>query len=337
MKKLLISGPIFNTPSGPSGQGGKLYQKFKDEGFKVSKRSFYRNKLFRIIDTLSFVVFKQSKYDIVILQLFSFRAFILEYLVLLIGKFLGKKNIVVIRGGAFIDFFNHYPNWCTRMLNQCDALLTPSHFIRQVLLAKGFKVDYIPNFIDNSLFLPGWQPKPVFKLLWVRSFHDIYKPEMAIQAVHYLQSYFDISLTMIGPDQGKLTYCKQLIKQLNIEHRIEIKGYIANDLLQQYYHSHSVYINTTTYESFGVALIEAASCGIPIVSTNAGEIPFMWRNEEDMLIVPDHQQEAFNNAIQRLLNDTPLQLKLSENARKKASEYTWKFIRQSWINIINTI
>lgn len=335
MKKLLISGPIFNTPSGPSGQGGKLYEAFKKEGFQVTKRSFYRNKLLRIVDTLSFVVLRPSQYDVVILQLFSFRAFVLEYLVMLISRYYGKQRMAVIRGGAFIEFFNQYPNWCTKMLNNCGVLVTPSYFIQQALLARGFNIIHIPNFIDNSHFLPNWKPKPTIKLLWVRAFHDIYKPEMAIHALAYLHKKYEVTLTMIGPDQGKLAYCKNLAKELNIDSQIHFTGYIGNDLLQDYYHSHSIYLNTTSYESFGVALMEAASCGIPIVSTNAGEIPYIWENGEDMLIIPDKNQEAFNEGLEKLILDESLQSRLSENARKKASKYTWRSIRSQWLALIN--
>jgi SAM-dependent methyltransferase len=82
------------------------------------------------------------------------------------------------------------------------------------------------------------------------------------------KNFPQISLTMIGPDKGILNEILLMIKELGLESNIKIIGPISNQELFKYYQSHSVYLNTTSYESFGVALVEAAACGIPIVSTN---------------------------------------------------------------------
>ena len=86
-------------------------------------------------------------------------------------------------------------------------------------------------------------------------------------------------------------YCRyQQILNLNLSNNIKILGPISNKKLSYYYQRHNVFINTTSYESFGTALIEAASCGIPIVSTNVGEIPLNWTNEKDILLVENFSE-----------------------------------------------
>ncbi len=335
MKRVLVTGPIFDTPSGPSGQGGKLYTHLKADGYEIHKRSRYRNRLWRLIDTLWFVAFNFYRYDIIIVQLFSYKAFLLEDVVIRIGNLLGKKTIAVIRGGAFPEFYNHYPNWSESVLNRCYKIETPSIYIQQYLQAKGFVVGHIPNFIDNSYFPFNWENTPSPKLLWVRAFHDIYKPELAIQCVADLRNKFpNISLTMVGPDQGKLAYCKELIKSLDIENAITITGPIPNHELNNYYKSHQIFLTTTSYESFGVALVEAASSGIPMVSTRVGEIPFMWREGEEMLMAKDGNQQEFNQQVENLLKNQYLRDTLSKNARKKAEQYTWNAIKVRWKELI---
>ena len=119
----------------------------------------------------------------------------------------------------------------------------------------------------------------------MRAFHDIYHPKLAIETVANLKlRHPDVHLTMIGPDQGTLPACRDRIRELGLEDHISILGYLPNTELNQYYSSHAVYLNTTRYESFGVALIEAGSCGIPCVSTSVGEIPYIWQDGVNILL-----------------------------------------------------
>lgn len=335
MKRVLVTGPIFDSPSGPSGQGGKLYTNLKKDGYTVFKRSFYRKKIPRLFDTLWFILAHHKRYDVIIIQLFSYRAFLLEDVVIRLGKLLGKKTIAVIRGGAFPEFYNKFPNWTESVLNRCDKIETPSLYIQKYLLAKGFLVGYTPNFIDQTYFPFNWENTTQPKLLWVRAFHDIYKPELAINCVANLVAAFpNLHLTMVGPDQGKLEYCKSLIKSLNIEKNITITGPIPNHELNTYYKSHQIFLTTTSYESFGVALVEAACSGIPMVSTKVGEIPFMWQHGEEMLMAKDGDQQAFDTQVRLLLSDEVLRKKLSVNAQNRAVKYTWEHIKNKWNKLI---
>ena len=75
---ILVIGPIFDMPSGLSGQGGKLNSKLNINLPGVLKVSRFRNKVIRIIDTLCAVIFKKNKYDIILLQSFGLLTFIME-------------------------------------------------------------------------------------------------------------------------------------------------------------------------------------------------------------------------------------------------------------------
>lgn len=336
-RKLLIIGPIFNSQSGPTGQGGKLFvelTKYKD--FEITKASHIRNKYLRFLHII-IMVLQPYKYDTVFLQLFAQSAFIMEDIVTRICKIYNKKCIVTIRGGAFIDFYNSKPLWCARVLKRATLITTPSLFIQSELTKKGFEVIYIPNHINIDAFPYIWKCKEdSYKLLWVRAFHDIYNPKLAINCIKNLRQVIpNISLTMIGPDQGMLQECLQIICQNSLEPYINIVGPIPNDQLFKYYQSHDVFITTTNYESFGVAIIEAANVGIPMVSTCVGEIPFIWEDNQDILLAEQFNQEEFDKKVKQLLLDKELQKKLSIKAKIKAQRYNWKEIESSWLNLIN--
>src|SRR5690606_33665116 len=98
----------------------------------------------------------------------------------------------------------------------------------------------------------------------------------------------------------------------------------------KYYHSHDVYLNTTSYESFGVAVVEAALCGIPIVTSNVGEIPLLWDNETHVLFAEELSGEAFATHVIQLVENPDLANKLTMNAVLKAKSFEWANVKPKW-------
>lgn len=328
--RLLIVGPIFNTASGPGGQGGKLYLKFKQEGYQVYKKSSIRSIVWRMLDTM-WGVCQWWKYDIILLQSFSLKSFYLQDVVSLLAGWLNKPVVFTLRGGAFCEFYADNSAWCQRVLRRAALINTPSRFIQACINQRGFEVEYVPNFIELKLF--PFQRNKVTRnsLLWVRAFNDIYHPELAIESVHRLTTEFpDIHLTMVGPDQGTRLRCEGLIKELGLENYITLTGPIPNHQLASYYQSHAVYINTTRYESFGVALVEAAACGIPCITVPVGEIRYLWRDEENMIFC-ERDATSMADKISQLLKDSDKASYIGKQACKKAEEFEWEKVKTYWI------
>ncbi len=78
------------------------------------------------------------------------------------------------------------------------------------------------------------------------------------------------------------------------------------------------YVHPSHIENSPNSVCEAMAMGVPIVSTNVGGIPTLIRDGEDGLLVPPANPERMVNAVLRVLKDTPLRGKLSQNARASA-------------------
>ena len=114
-------------------------------------------------------------------------------------------------------------------------------------------------------------------------------------------------------------------------------GGVPNNELSNYFHDHDVFLNTTYYESFGMAVMEAAASGIPIVSTSVGEIPFLWKNKEQILLAEEITPESFVLEIKKIFKSNELSQFLSKNARKNAERYDWGIIRKKWECTISSL
>ena len=75
------------------------------------------------------------------------------------------------------------------------------------------------------------------KLLWVRSFHKVYNPEMAIYVAHELNKiYPNVELCMVGPDKdGTLEKCKRLSNHLKIVKNLNLLAYLKKDWISLSY------------------------------------------------------------------------------------------------------
>ena len=141
---------------------------------------------------------------------------------------------------------------------------------------------------------------------------------------------------MIGPDSGGLLKkCKDLVKELKLKENITILGAISNFELYKYYNSHSIFLNTTSVESFGFGLIEAASCGIPIISSKVGEINYIWEEDKEILFFDDKNLNGLVNQIEYLINNKDKHLSLSINAKKKSDIFSWESFSRHFYKINN--
>jgi glycosyltransferase involved in cell wall biosynthesis len=75
------------------------------------------------------------------------------------------------------------------------------------------------------------------------------------------------------------------------------------------------------WESFGNVLLEAMAVGTPVVSTGVGGIPEIITDRENGLLVPPRDPSALAEAIERLLDDSPLRERIRIKAQRRVAEH----------------
>lgn len=332
MSNYLFIGSFLSKTNGSLDVTETIINRLKADNLNIISVSRFENKILRLLHIVYTLIF--SKYNVVHISVYSDNAFIISQFATYISKLRRKKILLTLHGGRLNDFFLENPNRVNKVLNRATKILTPSKFLKETF-KKNYTIDYLPNPINLEKF-PFRRDKIIENsILWVRAFTNIYNPDLAVKILYEIKKVNpSVTLTMIGPDKGTLNDTIKLIKNLGLEDSIKIIGPVKNELLFKYYQTHEVYINTTSYESFGVAIVEAASCGIPIVSTSVGEIPYLWQHEENMLLVNSFSEIDFALEVEKLFHDKELSTKLSKNARQKAESFDWKRIEPHWIELL---
>lgn len=330
---ILFIGSFLSKHRGTKGVSETIAENLKKEGINVILSSRFENKLLRIFQIIKDIVLFRGK--LVHVDVFSGNAF---NIALLASQLAGIKNatlVLTLHGGNLIEFDKKNKSKIDLLLSMANKIQTPSLLLKNYFCERGFDVFYLPNPINLDNFPFQIKEKNDFRILWVRCFSDIYNPHVAIEVINKLKQTFpSVSLSMIGPDRGLMHSCRTLSEKLNLSEKIFFSGPVKNEELKEFFHTHDVFLNTTSLESFGVALIEAASCGIPIVSTSVGEIPLLWQNEKNALLGKENSAVELASKIEKLWTTAGLSTILVKEARKKAESFAWEKIKPHWINLI---
>ena len=70
-------------------------------------------------------------------------------------------------------------------------------------------------------------------------------------------------------------------------------------------------------------VLEALACGVPVVSTNVGGVPYIVEDERTALLVPPDDADRMANAILRILGDAQLHQRLAQAGAQEVRRYTW--------------
>jgi len=213
--------------------------------------------------------------------------------------------------------------------------------IQQALSLVEDTVEVIPNPVVSERLLESTQisiPHP-----WLQSYTEpvclwagrmLYEQKdifTLIQAFNLVRQARPIKLILLGsgPDQHKV---EDLIKNLDLQNDIDMPGMVTN--VPAYMVYADVFVFSSIYEGFGMVLVEALACGLPVVSTDCpfGPAEILAGGKYGKL-VPVKAPEALAQAIAETLDNPPD----SQFLRERANDFSVEKATQAYINIVETL
>ena len=334
---LLFIGNHFSDGEHNQNAWQDLAYHLRKAGYSVITTSAKKNKILRLWDMLNTILRRRNDYELVQVDVFSGPAFMWAFLSVLLAKKLHKPVILTLHGGNLPEYARSHLRSVKWLLNQAEAVTAPSGYLQEAMRPYRKDIQLIPNALDISKYPFKLRKHAQPQLIWLRAFHRIYNPELAIRLVHILKKeYPDIHLIMVGPDKGdgSLQNCQVLAAELGVADRVEFSGKVAKADVPGWLNIADIFINTTNYDNTPVSVMEAMACGLCVVSTNVGGMPYLLENEVNGLLVDPQQPEEMARAVKNLLKNPDLAEKLSMNARKNAEKFDWVFVISHWEAIL---
>tara|TARA_R110002012_G_scaffold176593_8_gene341493 strand:+ start:653 stop:1663 length:1011 start_codon:yes stop_codon:yes gene_type:complete len=299
--------------------------------YKVLYASSFKNKIIRLLDMIYHVIRHANHTNYVLIDTYSTSNFYFALIISQLCRLFKLKYIPILHGGNLPNRLKNSPKLSTYIFQNAHVNIAPSNFTKVAFESYGVdNVKVIPNSIDLEIYPVVQKNFSEIKLLWVRSFSEIYNPKLAISILNQLKEKgLKASLCMVGPDNdGSLETTKQFAKDLNLD--VTFTGKLSKKEWIEISKDYNYFINTTNYDNMPVSVIEAMALGFPIISTNVGGLPFLINSNENGILVSPKNANLFVEAILQIQNDKVLRDELIKNTLNTAKNYNWKNIKSKW-------
>ena len=309
-------------------------------GWRVTTTSARKRRVPRLPDMLATVWRSRQHYAVAHVDVFSGPAFVWAEAVTWLLRRLDKPYILTLHGGNLPRFAQRFPHRVSGLLRSAAVVTTPSRYLHEQLRAYRSDMRLIPNPIELGAYEFRLRDAARPRLVWLRAFHSTYNPTLAGEGVSLLSAEFPgTELIMVGPDKsaGSLQAAQGAAARLGVHDRVSFPGGVPKRDVPRWLQRGDIFINTTNIDNTPVSVIEAMACGLCVVSTDVGGVPYLVEDECDALLVPVGDAEAMAAAIRRLLTDSQLARRLSENARRKAEQFDWPVILPQWEALLTNV
>jgi len=236
-----------------------------------------------------------------------------------------KKPKILHLHGIRLDYFKRYHLARVILKNAADVYLSLTKQMKNELIELGIPKDKIvcfPNSVDSKIFQPK-EKGTDNTILYVGRI----VPRKCLHVL--LQSLKDIknpvNLEIIGPAGWNQNYNQKMLKLIESvnrrgNHKIRYLGRVDYPTLMASYQKATIFVSSSSFEPFGVALLEAMSCETPVVSTCTGGAVEVIKNGENGILVPLNNPIKLAEAIDYLLDNKNIRTKIGKAGRKTVTK-----------------
>lgn len=274
------------------------------------------------------------RYDVIHAFSASYWSYLLAPLpAMLVARLYGKPTVLNYRSGEALDHLTNWRSAVPTIRRYATSVVTPSGYLVDVFSRFGILARTIPNFVDLGRFRYRVRKAPAPKFFSNRNHEAHYNVATVLTAFYRIQGeYPDATIVVAGdgPLRGDL---ECLARDLGIN--AVFTGRVGQAEMAELYDQADVYLNAPLIDNMPGSILEAFACGLPVVTTNAGGIPWIVRDGENGLMVEagdkDATADALASAAIRLLREPALATCIAESARAELERrYTWPVVKRQW-------
>ncbi|WP_419663465.1 glycosyl transferase, family I [Desulfosarcina variabilis str. Montpellier] len=240
----------------------------------------------------------------------------------LLGKMLNLPFSVTLHGSdALVD---PYPA-IGRVLQDASRVICVSGFIQKKVVSdfgvSNRKTTIIYNGIDPNEFIPAEVLQKELRIITVARLHPVKCIPDLVDGLALLEKKginFQCTIVGEGEERNKI---EAQIQSLGMEKNVKLLGGLRNEMLPSILKEHNLFVMPSSSEGLGVALLEALSCGLPVVATRVGGIPEIIKDGINGILVSPNSPNEIADAIMELHQITfAHKEKMAKANRKKIEE-----------------
>jgi len=270
-----------------------------------------------------------------------------------------KNSIVTVHDVGFARFpklYNWmdklYHNWIMKFIKKhAKKIITISKFSKQEIIElyniEPEKIAIIYNGFNQMAYRPVEKASTIKKVLQKYQltkpfFLNIarleYKKNILglIKAFKIFQGQFDpdkkYQLVLAGGGgQGYVDILQEIEKQ-NLKDSIIILGWVNEADLPKLLNASTAFVFPSFYEGFGIPILEAMSCGTPVITSNVASLPEV--AGDAALLIDPYDSEKIAQAMNKIITDEDLCNELTRKGFKQIKKFSWQRCAREVLNIL---
>jgi glycosyltransferase involved in cell wall biosynthesis len=337
--RLLMVANFLNSSVQTRTASEELAMHLRTGGIDVITTSSRVNKATRLADMLWTIWSRRREYSVAQVAVFSGPAFVWAEAACALLRRLGKPYILCLHGGNLPQFAQASGERVRKLLEPANLVTAPSRYLLEQLSAYRPDIRLVPNSIELEYYPYRLRTHARPRLVWLRAFHRIYNPSMAVLVAERLVRKFgDLELIMVGREKdGSKAAAEKLAREKGLERSVKFVGGVPKSEVPDRLAAADIFLNTSSVDNTPVSVIEAMACGLCVVSTDPGGIPYLLENGEDGLVTPVDNPEAMAAAVERVLASPALAERLSGSGRRKVESFDAPAVVSRWAELLGSI
>jgi len=200
------------------------------------------------------------------------------------------------------------------------------------------RIHMIPNGMDLRNFENispqsiGWP-----SIFYVGRLHKEKGVDILLDAIPLIrESYPSIKAYIAGsgPEEARL---KQKAKENNIDECVRFLDYISEEEKYSMLKSADVFLLPSRFDYGPIVLPEAMACGIPVIASNIGGIPFLIEDEHTGLLFKSENKSDLAGKVIQMLDNNELRIKIIKAAKNKINDFSWASIAEKTVSVYSNI
>ena len=242
-----------------------------------------------------------------------------------------------------------------RVVACSDAIIGATSHERAFLIgqyaADASRVRVVPCGIDLEMFHPAGVEQSRCRvaaslpelgvedgpgILFVGRLEQAKGADLLVRALPLVESRPNALLWIVGGDErddAERARLRAMAADCGVEHRVRFVNAVDRQQLPDLYRAAAVCAVPSAYESFGLVAVEAMASGTPSVATRVGGLASTVTHGKTGFLVGNRQPQEFATAIDRLLSDDALRMRMGAAAAAEMSVFSWRSVTRSILDV----
>ncbi len=241
------------------------------------------------------------------------------------GRLRRTPVMINYRGAEAVDFLARSVSRVRWAMRSAACLAVPSGFLAGVFARYGMQAHSLPNIVDLSRFHPSENAPDTgrHQLVVARNLEPLYDIGTAIRAFALVHAVHpDAMLTIVGtrPEAAAL---RQLGREQGIDSAVHWVDRLDGKQMADLYRNADLRLNPSLADNMPNSVLESLANAVPVVSTEIGGGPFLFKHRRTGLLVPAGQPCAMADVPAELFENAVLRRQPRQAGLAEVQRYTW--------------